>query len=144
MKQCFVGKSRVDTPSWYTTDYQYKKYNKPQSTDATSKTERGMSETYLRPFKYLRWTISWKWWTVKRQWLFSLKSSIKEVWKFLMPYCMMFNFFPANNLLARLRLWKRPVFFHSLNHIFVFIIQFLHHRRWYFSKNLLNFFVLLF
>lgn len=58
MKQCFVGKSRVDTPSWYTTDYQYKKYSKPQSTDATSKTERGMSETYLRPFKYLRWTIS--------------------------------------------------------------------------------------
>ena len=57
MKQCFVGKSRFDTPSWYTTDYQYKRYTKPMPADATSKTERGMSEPYLRSVKHLLWSF---------------------------------------------------------------------------------------
>lgn len=42
LKQCFIGKSRIDTPVWYTTDYQYKKYSKLPHSAATVKTSRGM------------------------------------------------------------------------------------------------------
>ena len=41
MRPCFIGKSHVDTPVWYTTDYDYQKYTKPLHADATIKAAGG-------------------------------------------------------------------------------------------------------